>query len=194
MRDLSERKKAQSQLLANQQRLDKLANHDHLTGLPNRLFLQAHLPEAIARCQESRQMLAVLFLDLDRFKHINDSRGHEVGDKLLQEIAKRVRAAVRPADIVVRMGGDEFVVVLHKVNAPDEVAHRGDAHQRSALRAGDDRRARAGRHGEHWREHVSARRRDHGRAAQAFGHGDVPGQGSRDETTSRCSSRRWTAP
>ncbi len=132
MRDLSERKKAQTQLLANQQRLDKLANHDHLTGLPNRLFLQAHLPEAIARCQESRQMLAVLFLDLDRFKHINDSRGHEVGDKLLQEIAKRVRAAVRPADIVVRMGGDEFVVVLHRVNSPDEVAHRGDAHQRGA--------------------------------------------------------------
>ena len=122
MRDLSERKKAQTQLLANQQRLDKLANHDTLTGLPNRLFLQAHLPEAIGRCQESGQMLAVLFLDLDRFKHINDSRGHEVGDKLLQEIAKRVRAAVRPADIVVRMGGDEFVVVLHKVNAPDEVA------------------------------------------------------------------------
>jgi diguanylate cyclase (GGDEF)-like protein/PAS domain S-box-containing protein len=122
MRDLSERKKAQTQLLANQQRLDKLANHDHLTGLPNRMFLQAHLPEAIARCQESGQMLAVLFLDLDRFKHINDSRGHEVGDKLLQEIAKRVRAAVRPADIVVRMGGDEFVVVLHRVNAPDEVA------------------------------------------------------------------------
>ena len=122
MRDLSERKKAQSQLLANQQRLDKLANHDHLTGLPNRLFLQAHLPEAIARCQEAGQMLAVLFLDLDRFKHINDSRGHEVGDKLLQEIAKRVRAAVRPTDVVVRMGGDEFVVVLHRVNAPDEVA------------------------------------------------------------------------
>ncbi len=121
MRDLSERKKAQTQLLANQQRLDKLANHDHLTGLPNRLFLQAHLPEAIARGQETGHMLAVLFLDLDRFKHINDSRGHEVGDKLLQEIAKRVRAAVRPADIVVRMGGDEFVVVLHKVNSPDEV-------------------------------------------------------------------------
>jgi diguanylate cyclase (GGDEF)-like protein/PAS domain S-box-containing protein len=121
MRDLSERKKAQSQLLANQQRLDKLANHDHLTGMPNRLFLQAHLPEAIARCQETGQMLAVLFLDLDRFKHINDSRGHEVGDKLLQEIAKRIRAAVRPSDIVVRMGGDEFVVVLHKVHTPDEV-------------------------------------------------------------------------
>jgi diguanylate cyclase (GGDEF)-like protein/PAS domain S-box-containing protein len=122
MRDLSERKKAQTQLLANQQRLDKLANHDHLTGLPNRLFLQAHLPEAIARGQESGEMLAVLFLDLDRFKHINDSRGHEVGDKLLQEIAKRVRAAVRPADSVIRMGGDEFVVVLHKIKGSDEVA------------------------------------------------------------------------
>jgi diguanylate cyclase (GGDEF)-like protein/PAS domain S-box-containing protein len=121
MRDLSERKKAQTQLLANQQRLDKLANHDHLTGLPNRMFLQAHLPEALARCQDSGQMLAVLFLDLDRFKHINDSRGHEIGDKLLQEIAKRVRNAVRPADIVVRMGGDEFVVVLHRVGSPDEV-------------------------------------------------------------------------
>jgi diguanylate cyclase (GGDEF)-like protein/PAS domain S-box-containing protein len=121
MRDLSERKKAQTQLLANQQRLDKLANHDHLTGLPNRMFLQAHLPEALARCEESGQMLAVLFLDLDRFKHINDSRGHEIGDKLLQEIAKRVRNAVRPADIVVRMGGDEFVVVLHRVGSPDEV-------------------------------------------------------------------------
>jgi diguanylate cyclase (GGDEF)-like protein/PAS domain S-box-containing protein len=121
MRDLSERKKAQSQLLANQQRLDKLANHDHLTGLPNRMFLQAHLPEAIARSTDNGTMLAVLFLDLDRFKHINDSRGHEVGDKLLQEIAKRVRAAVRPADVVVRMGGDEFVVVLHKVSTPDEV-------------------------------------------------------------------------
>ena len=121
MRDLSERKKAQTQLLANQQRLDKLANHDHLTGLPNRLFLQAHLPEALARCQAAGQMLAVLFLDLDRFKHINDSRGHEVGDKLLQEIAKRVRAAVRPADIVVRMGGDEFVVVLNRVTSSEEV-------------------------------------------------------------------------
>ena len=89
-RDLSDRKKAESALLATHQRLDKLAHHDHLTGLPNRMFLQAHLPTAIERSRTAGAMLAVLFLDLDRFKHINDSRGHEVGDKLLQEIATRV--------------------------------------------------------------------------------------------------------
>jgi diguanylate cyclase (GGDEF)-like protein len=108
-------------LLAKQKHLDRLAHHDQLTGLPNRLFLQAHLPEAIERATAEKRLLAVLFLDLDRFKHINDSRGHEVGDKLLQEIAKRVRAAVRPDDVVVRMGGDEFVVVLHGARTHDEV-------------------------------------------------------------------------
>jgi diguanylate cyclase (GGDEF)-like protein/PAS domain S-box-containing protein len=121
VRDLSLRKKAESQLLAKQKHLDRLAHHDQLTGLPNRLFLQAHLPEAIERATAEKRLLAVLFLDLDRFKHINDSRGHEVGDKLLQEIAKRVRAAVRPDDVVVRMGGDEFVVVLHGARTHDEV-------------------------------------------------------------------------
>lgn len=115
-RDLSERKKAQTLLLANHERLDHLANHDHLTGLPNRMFLQGHLPAAIDRSREAGAMLAVLFLDLDRFKHINDSRGHDVGDKLLQEIARRVRGTVRPSDVVVRMGGDEFIVVLEKVS------------------------------------------------------------------------------
>jgi diguanylate cyclase (GGDEF)-like protein/PAS domain S-box-containing protein len=112
IRDLSLRRKAQTAMLATQERLDKLANHDPLTGLPNRMFLQNHLPKAIERATQSKHILAVLFLDLDRFKHINDSRGHEVGDKLLQEIARRIAAAVRPSDIVVRMGGDEFIVIL----------------------------------------------------------------------------------
>ncbi len=120
-RDLTERKKAQALLLANHERLDRLANHDHLTGLPNRMFLQAHLPAAIERSRAGNAMLAVLFLDLDRFKHINDSRGHEVGDKLLQEIARRVRGAVRPDDVVVRMGGDEFIVVLERVAGIEQV-------------------------------------------------------------------------
>jgi diguanylate cyclase (GGDEF)-like protein len=99
----------------NQQRLDHLAHHDQLTGLPNRLFLAAHLPGAIEETQRSGQMLAILFLDLDRFKHINDSRGHETGDELLRVVAKRIRAAVRAVDVVVRMGGDEFIVILKEV-------------------------------------------------------------------------------
>ncbi|MBK6596531.1 MAG: diguanylate cyclase [Proteobacteria bacterium] len=121
IRDLSVRKKAELQLIAKQKHLDRLAHHDQLTGLPNRLFLQAHLPGAIVRATNEKRLLAVLFLDLDRFKHINDSQGHEVGDKLLQEIAKRVRSAVRPDDVVVRMGGDEFVVVLHGAKTHDEI-------------------------------------------------------------------------
>lgn len=121
VRDLSLRKKAESQLMARQKHLDQLAHHDQLTGLPNRVFLQAHLPRAIERATAEKTLLAVLFLDLDRFKHVNDSLGHEVGDKLLQEIAKRVRAAVRPDDVVVRMGGDEFVVLLHSTRTHEEI-------------------------------------------------------------------------
>ena len=106
------RRKIEAQLLEKQGRLDHLAHHDQLTGLPNRLYLAAHLPRAIEQAKRDGSLLAVLFLDLDRFKHINDSRGHETGDKLLQTVAERIRAAVREEDLVVRMGGDEFVVVL----------------------------------------------------------------------------------
>jgi diguanylate cyclase (GGDEF)-like protein len=120
-------RKIEAQLIEKQQRLDRLAHHDQLTGLPNRLFLAAHLPLAMEESRKTRTPLAVLFLDLDRFKHINDTHGHEVGDKLLQEVAQRIRAAVRAEDIVVRMGGDEFVVILSKVRTShqaDETAAR----------------------------------------------------------------------
>ena len=113
--DVTLRRKIESQLLEKQQHLDHLAHHDQLTGLPNRLYLAAHLPEAIAEAKRTGSLLAVLFLDLDRFKHINDSRGHEVGDKLLKTVAQRIRATVRNEDDVVRMGGDEFIVVLKNV-------------------------------------------------------------------------------
>ncbi len=113
--DVTLRRKVEAQLLEKQQRLDHLAHHDQLTGLPNRLYLAHHLPGAIEEAKKNRVMLAVLFLDLDRFKHINDSRGHETGDKLLKTVAERVRATVRADDIVVRMGGDEFIVVLQSV-------------------------------------------------------------------------------
>jgi diguanylate cyclase (GGDEF)-like protein/PAS domain S-box-containing protein len=119
--DVSLRRKAEQQLIENQQRLDRMAHHDQLTGLPNRHYLTAFLPQAIAEAKLASTMLGVVFLDLDRFKHINDTRGHETGDKLLQEVATRLRACVRDSDVVIRMGGDEFVVVFRNVKSYDEV-------------------------------------------------------------------------
>jgi diguanylate cyclase (GGDEF)-like protein/PAS domain S-box-containing protein len=119
--DVSLRRKAEQQLIENQQRLDKMAHHDQLTGLPNRHYLAALLPQAIEEAKAAHTMLGVVFLDLDRFKHINDTRGHETGDKLLQEVATRLRACVRESDVVIRMGGDEFVVVFRSVKNYDEV-------------------------------------------------------------------------
>jgi diguanylate cyclase (GGDEF)-like protein/PAS domain S-box-containing protein len=119
--DVSLRKKAELQLIENQQRLDRMAHHDQLTGLPNRHYLTAFLPNAIAEAKAANTMLGVVFLDLDRFKHINDTRGHETGDRLLQEVAARLRVCVRDADVVIRMGGDEFVVVFRNVKSYDEV-------------------------------------------------------------------------
>jgi diguanylate cyclase (GGDEF)-like protein/PAS domain S-box-containing protein len=119
--DVSVRRKAEQQLIDNQQRLDRMAHHDQLTGLPNRHYLATFLPDAIAEAKGANAMLGVVFLDLDRFKHINDTRGHETGDKLLQEVARRLRACVRDSDVVIRMGGDEFVVVFRNVKSYDEV-------------------------------------------------------------------------
>ncbi|MEP6883270.1 MAG: EAL domain-containing protein [Gammaproteobacteria bacterium] len=119
--DVSLRRKAEQQLIENQNRLDRMAHHDQLTGLPNRHYLAAFLPDAIAAAQATSTMLGVVFLDLDRFKHINDTRGHETGDKLLQEVATRLRSVVRERDVVIRMGGDEFVVVFRDVKSYDEV-------------------------------------------------------------------------
>ena len=119
--DISIRARFESRLLEKQQHLDHLAHHDQLTGLPNRLFLAAHLPEALQTAARSGQILAVLFLDLDRFKHINDSRGHETGDELLKAVAQRLRDTLRGEDIVVRMGGDEFIVIMKSVRDSQDV-------------------------------------------------------------------------
>jgi diguanylate cyclase (GGDEF)-like protein/PAS domain S-box-containing protein len=119
--DVTLRRAAETQLLERHQHLDHLAHHDQLTGLPNRLYLAAHLPGDIEEAKQSGSVLAVLFLDLDRFKHVNDSRGHETGDKLLKTVAQRVRATVRAQDVVVRMGGDEFVVILKGVQDTAQV-------------------------------------------------------------------------
>jgi diguanylate cyclase (GGDEF)-like protein len=93
-------------------RLDMLANHDTLTGLPNRSYFQDFLGHALARAQRDRSQVSLLFIDLDRFKHINDSQGHEVGDQVLQIVGNRLDEQLRADDFVARLGGDEFAVIL----------------------------------------------------------------------------------
>jgi diguanylate cyclase (GGDEF)-like protein/PAS domain S-box-containing protein len=105
-----------------EQRIWHVAHHDALTGLPNRALLHDRLEQALVQAGRNQGRLAVMFLDLDRFKSINDTLGHEVGDELLKEVARRVRAAVRAADTVARLGGDEFVVVLHDIEDANDAA------------------------------------------------------------------------
>jgi diguanylate cyclase (GGDEF)-like protein len=96
-------------------RMSHLAQHDVLTGLPNRLLLTDRLDRAVASARRLGSLLAVLFIDLDRFKSINDSLGHATGDQVLQSVASRLVAGVRGSDTVSRHGGDEFVVLLTQV-------------------------------------------------------------------------------
>ncbi|MCX7893626.1 MAG: EAL domain-containing protein, partial [Burkholderiales bacterium] len=113
--DISERKRAEA-------RIEELATRDPLTGLPNRLLLSDRLAQGIAGSQRSGSQLAVMFVDLDHFKAINDSLGHHVGDLLLKEVAKRLGAVVRKDDTLARLGGDEFVVVLEGLRSPEDAA------------------------------------------------------------------------
>ena len=99
-----------------------LSLHDSLTGLPNRLLLMDRLGQATAYRERARQIVAVLFIDLDGFKEINDSLGHAAGDRLLQDVGERLAACVRDGDTVARMGGDEFVVVLLGLREAGEAA------------------------------------------------------------------------
>jgi diguanylate cyclase (GGDEF)-like protein len=100
-----------SELKSTQAQLEHQATHDPLTGLPNRPLFQELGEQALARSDRYGTTVAVLFLDLDRFKPVNDSFGHAVGDELLVQIARRLRSAVRRGDVVARFGGDEFVVL-----------------------------------------------------------------------------------
>ncbi|MBU0500041.1 MAG: EAL domain-containing protein [Gammaproteobacteria bacterium] len=104
-----------SDIMQSQQQLQFLAHHDPLTGLPNRLLLTSRLSHAISRCRRDECELALLFIDLDRFKNVNDALGHPAGDRLLQQVAERFREAVREGDTVARLGGDEFIVLLEDI-------------------------------------------------------------------------------
>jgi diguanylate cyclase (GGDEF)-like protein/PAS domain S-box-containing protein len=111
--DISEAKSAERQI-------QHLAQHDALTGLPNRLLLRDRLQQALAQAQRHRQCVAVMFIDLDHFKHVNDAHGHHVGDLLLQQAARRIALALRSSDTVSRQGGDEFIALLPDLSDPQE--------------------------------------------------------------------------
>ncbi|MEJ2693634.1 MAG: EAL domain-containing protein [Candidatus Thiodiazotropha sp.] len=113
--DITSIKQSQSQL-------EHLAHHDSLTNLPNRLLFEDRLQHAISQSKRHERQLAVLFLDLDRFKNINDTLGHAMGDELLKEVAKRLQGMLRDGDTAARLGGDEFTVLVENLEDPSQAA------------------------------------------------------------------------
>jgi len=111
--DITERKRAE-------RRIEDLATRDPLTGLPNRILFRERLAHALVSAQRDRELVALLFVDLDRFKTINDSLGHAIGDQFLKEVALRFSAATRKGDTLARLGGDEFVALLEGLRHPDD--------------------------------------------------------------------------
>jgi len=115
--DVSPLKRAQEELRIARERAEKQAAHDPLTGLPNRLLLQETIERAIAAARRTHECLALVSIDIDHFKTVNDTRGHAAGDRLLVELAVRLRHALRASDTVFRVGGDEFVALLPDVGS-----------------------------------------------------------------------------
>ena len=115
-RDITEKKRAEEQIR-------HMAHYGALTELPNRLLLYDRIGQAIAQAQRNQEVLAVLFIDLDRFKTVNDSLGHAVGDRLLKTVAGRLESCTRGSDTIARIGGDEFVVLLGNLKEPEDARH-----------------------------------------------------------------------
>ena len=115
LRDISERKMTE-------ERLEQMAHYDSLTGLPNRKLFGDRLSQSIIRARRNGQMVGLLFLDIDYFKDVNDTLGHEVGDRLLQQLAIRLRDCARAEDTVARLSGDEFTMILPEMQAPTDAA------------------------------------------------------------------------
>jgi EAL domain-containing protein (putative c-di-GMP-specific phosphodiesterase class I)/GGDEF domain-containing protein len=167
--DISEQK-------AQARRIHQLAYYDALTGLPNRTLLMDRCRQALSRAKRGHSHLAMLFMDLDRFKHINDSLGHPVGDALLQAVAQRLEQVVRDTDTVARLGGDEFVVLLENVESPQDV----DASAHPAGLASPSRwRSTASRWAPPWGEPLPRAWLGCHQPVQVRRPGALPGQGIR---------------
>jgi diguanylate cyclase (GGDEF)-like protein/PAS domain S-box-containing protein len=117
--DVTQQRKAEAQIA-------HMAHHDHLTGLANRILLKTCLDETLKSLVRQKKKAAILYLDLDDFKHVNDTLGHPVGDALLRQVAERLRAAVRREDLIARMGGDEFAIIASFLDSPMDAAVLAD--------------------------------------------------------------------
>ena len=166
------------------------AQHDPLTGVCNRLLFEDRLRQCLAQAERAVEPVAVMFLDLDRFKGINDSLGHAVGNQLLQAVVKRLQGCLRDQDTLARFGGDEFTLIIPNTGRHDDATSQ--VAERVLERFGDPFNV-GGRQltvkasvGIAVYPRRRARRRD---AAQARRHRHVPGQGGRPATPTSCSTR-----
>ena len=180
-RDVTERKTLEEQLR-------KLAFHDPLTLLANRSLFWNRVEHALALAQRSSQRVAVMFIDLDNFKIVNDSLGHDAGDRLLQAAAQRLVKSTRPSDTVARLGGDEFAILLEGIGSDADVERVATVGQRGLQPTAAARRPGDRGHGQHRRGLLAARRRRRAAAAQCR-HRDVRREGRRQGAPRRCSSR-----
>ncbi|WP_415408238.1 diguanylate cyclase domain-containing protein [Sulfurovum sp. CS9] len=120
--DITERKKAEDKLREQKDMLHYQAHHDYLTGLPNRILFNDRLEQGVQKASRQQTKLALLYIDLDNFKEINDSLGHDVGDKVLKVVAEEFKICIRKADTLARLGGDEFMIILEDLKKEEDAS------------------------------------------------------------------------
>ena len=123
IRDVTLERAAQTQMQLDYKELSEIAGIDQLTNLPNRREFEKVFKSQLVKAKRHKQQLALMFIDLDHFKPVNDKHGHQVGDELLQEVARRIKAAVREEDFIARLGGDEFVALLYPVQHAEDASN-----------------------------------------------------------------------